>query len=130
MRGSVLLDTNIIIALLGGDAGVESALHDCESVYLPAIALGELFYGAMRSSRAGENTSRIAEFAAASVVLACDEQTARHYGSVKTKLRSAGRPIPENDIWIASIAVQHGLTVVSRDAHFRSIDGLEILTWT
>lgn len=130
MRGSVLLDTNIIIALLGGDARVESALHECDSVYVPAIALGELFYGALRSTRAGENTRRLAEFAAASAVLACDEHTARHYGSVKAKLRDAGRPIPENDIWIASVALQHGLAVASRDGHFRSVDGLDTLTWT
>ena len=76
-----------------------------------------------------ENVARIEEFAARSAVLACDTETARQYGEVKEGLRQKGRPIPENDVWIAAIALQYDLTLVARDAHFEQIDGLELDTW-
>ena len=44
----------------------------------------------------------------------------------KDKVRK-GKTIPENDIWIAAIAKQHGLTLISRDGHFKEIDGLSVI---
>lgn len=119
MSGRVLLDTNIVIALLAREEPVLKRLEDAESVFVPSIVIGELFFGAERSARASENTARISEFAARSSVLACDSETARYYGRIKSQLREAGRPIPENDIWIA--AQQHDLTLISRDTHFDEV---------
>ena len=56
--------------------------------------------------------------------LPCDFDTARLYGRIKAELRRKGKPIPENDIWIAAAAIQYGLTLVTRDRHFDFIDGL------
>ncbi|RLB16513.1 MAG: VapC toxin family PIN domain ribonuclease, partial [Deltaproteobacteria bacterium] len=53
----------------------------------------------------------------------------REYAKIKNALREKGRPIPENDIWIAAIAVQYNLTLVSRDDHFKRIDGLHTEIW-
>lgn len=47
--------------------------------------------------------------------------TAKIYGVMKNRLRAKGKPIPENDIWIASIAKEHRLTVLTRDHHFQYI---------
>jgi len=69
------------------------------------------------------------QFAAANRVLRCDSTTAQHYGEIKNFLRDKGRPIPENDIWIAATAKQHNLTVASRDNHFDYIDGLSTERW-
>lgn len=91
--------------------------------------LGELYYGAQKSARANENTTKIDEFAENVAVLGCDADTARHYGAVKNGLRAKGRPIPEDDIWIAAVAIQHGLKVVSRDPHFAEISGLGLAVW-
>jgi tRNA(fMet)-specific endonuclease VapC len=55
--------------------------------------------------------------------------TAQQYGEIKNALRAKGRPIPENDLWIAALSLQYGLTVVTRDDHFNAIDGLPIATW-
>jgi len=63
----------------------------------------------------------VAEFAAASAILAADVDTARIYGRLKNALRDKGQPIPENDIWLAAIALQHDLTLVSRDDHLASV---------
>jgi len=59
-------------------------------------------------------------------VLDCDAKVARRYGEVKNMLRKRGRPIPENDIWIAAIALENNLTLVSRDDHFLEVDGLKL----
>jgi tRNA(fMet)-specific endonuclease VapC len=54
---------------------------------------------------------------------------ARQYGVIKNALRAKGRPIPENDIWIAAIAMQYHLTLVARDGHFQEVDGLVVGQW-
>jgi tRNA(fMet)-specific endonuclease VapC len=129
MNGRYLLDTNVIIALFAEDRAVKDNLGEAGEVFVPSIAIGELCYGARKSARAKENLARIDEFAANNVVLGCDTETARRYGDVKNALRIRGRPIPENDIWIAAVALQHGLTLVTRDTHFGEIESLSIAAW-
>jgi tRNA(fMet)-specific endonuclease VapC len=129
MSGSYLLDTNIIIALFARDPNVEERLRQADSVYLPSIAIGELFYGSYKSTRVEENLGRIESFAAQSAVLNCDSDTARHYGRIKDGLRRIGKPIPENDIWIAALTVQHDLRLVTRDAHFAEVGELTFENW-
>ncbi len=36
-------------------------------------------------------------------------------------LRSAGTPIPTNDIWIAASAMQYGVVVVTTDEHYEKV---------
>ena len=111
MSGSVLLDTNILIGILAKDEAILSRLVETEAVFLPSIALGELYFGAFKSVHPDDNAQRIDRLAASTAILYCDGTTALHYGRIKTGLRAKGRPIPENDIWIAAIAQQHDLTV-------------------
>jgi tRNA(fMet)-specific endonuclease VapC len=129
MSGRFLLDTNIVIAIFAEEPDVLERLETAEDVYVPAVALGELYYGARRSARAEANIARIEEFAASAAVLSCDAVTAQQYGRIKNDLRAQGRPIPENDIWIAAVAVQHALTVVSRDGHFVDVTDLPREAW-
>jgi len=124
-----LLDTNIVIALFANDAAVVGRLQEAEEVFVPSIVVGELYYGARKSGRIMENVARIDEFAANSAVLSCDVETARRYGEVKDGLRQKGRPIPENDVWITALALQHDLTLVSRDAHLSEVENLKLEAW-
>lgn len=126
MSGSVLLDTNIVIGILAKEEAILSRLVETESVFLPSIVLGELYFGAFKSAHPDDNAQRIDRLATSTAVLSCDGITALHYGRIKTALRAKGRPIPENDIWVAAIAQQHGLPLVSRDSHFREIDNLPV----
>jgi len=48
---------------------------------------------------------------------------------VREHLRRAGRPIPENDVWIAALAHQYGQRVISRDTHFDFVDRSMRLAW-
>ncbi len=129
MNGRLLIDTNIIIALFDSEYAVQQHLVEDIEIFTPAIALGEMYYGAYKSARAKENIARIDEFASLSVVLACDSYTAQWYGQIKESLRKKGRPIPENDIWIAAIALQYDLILITRDDHFDEIDGLNVQKW-
>lgn len=129
MNGRFLLDTNIVIALFAQDSSVMERLQEAESVFIPSIVRGELFFGAYKSMLVDENVTRISDFAATSAVLACDAVTGRHYGQVKGGLQAKGRPIPENDIWIAATARQYDLTLVSRDGHFGEVEDLKVEAW-
>jgi tRNA(fMet)-specific endonuclease VapC len=129
VNGRFLLDTNIVIALLEGEEAVLSNLDRVAEVFIPAIVLGELFFGAAKSGRPFENASIIERFAVGRSVLSCDLPAARAYGRMRQQLRAKGRPLPENDIWIAATAYSHGLVLVTRDRHFREIDDLAIAEW-
>ena len=129
MTGRFLLDTNVIVALFANDPAVCQYLTGDTEVFLPAIALGELYYGAYKSLRVKDNIARIDGFASACVTLAVDPVTAQWYGQIKDKLRKLGRLIPENDIWIAAIAQQHDLALITRDSHFEGVDGLPLQKW-
>jgi tRNA(fMet)-specific endonuclease VapC len=129
MNGRFLLDTNVIIAFFAGEARVRRSLDEAEEVFLPSVAIGELYYGARKSGQPDANTARIDALVLTNVVLPCDSETARRYGEIKNVLRVKGRPLPENDIWITALARQYDLTLVTRDTHFEGIEGLNTTAW-
>ncbi len=129
MNGRHLLDTNVAIAILKADQTVLDHLANDDDFLISATVAGELFYGALNSANVDENVLRIRSLLADAVLLSCDETTARLYGEVKTRLRQKGRPIPDNDIWIAASALQHSLVLVTRDAHFDDVEELSIVHW-
>jgi len=129
MNGRFLTDTNIIIALFALDLAVQRRLKAAEEVFLASPVLGELYFGARKSNRVLENVARIDQLAQRSSILHCDLETAKWYGIIKNELRTKGRPIPENDIWMAAIAFQHELILVTRDSHFDAIDDLHVQRW-
>ncbi|HEX8831103.1 MAG TPA: type II toxin-antitoxin system VapC family toxin [Longimicrobium sp.] len=129
MAGEVLLDTSVIVAYFRGDTAVQRVFGSAGRVFVPSIAMGELFLGAERSNQREAKLAQAEAFAAGTTVLACDLETARQYGEIQHQLRRKGRPIPENDVWIAAIAQQHELPVATRDAHFQEIEDLDLLAW-
>lgn len=126
MNGRYLLDTNIVIRLFAEDKTVLDWLGKTSEIYIPAIVLGELFYGAHKSTNVESNTLKIIELSSHSTTLPCDGETAKHYGEIKSQLKKKGRPIPENDIWIGAITKQHSLILVSKDQHFKEIENISI----
>ena len=129
MSGNYLLDTNIAIAFLENEAAVVRQVDEADAVLLVSVVVGELCFGARKSGRPGENLARVQALIDRLPVLACDTDVARHYGKIKNALRDRGRPIPENDIWIAAAALKHDLTLVTRDAHFSEVAGLKTQGW-
>ena len=129
MPGSFLLDTKIAVALLAGEDAVRAALRQTGLIFLFSVVLGKLFYGARKSARREANLARIEAFAAKFAALSCDLSTARCYGNIRDFLRARGKPIPENDIWIAAHAQQYDLTLVTRDAQFAAVEGIRVQAW-
>jgi tRNA(fMet)-specific endonuclease VapC len=129
MSGNYLLDTSVLIELFAHDTDVLARLERAESTFIPSIALGELHYGARKSSRAEKNLEQLEQLASQAVILPCDAETSYWYGAVKEGLRKVGRPIPENDIWISAIALQHGLKLATRDNHFLAVENLQVEMW-
>ena len=129
MNGDFLLDTNVVIALFASDRAILKRKKRAEKIFVPCVVVGELFYGAYHSTHVPKNIAQVEAFAAASAVLTCDTETGQYYGEIKNQLRKVGRPVPENDIWIAAFARQHELTLVSRDRHFQEVNDLQLEVW-
>ncbi len=129
MSGRYLLDTNIAIRILNNELDLEARPEDESEAFLCVTVVGELFFGAERSGRPEANKARVDRLIELCPLVPHDLATARHYGAVKKRLLQQGRPIPENDIWIAAAALQHGLTVATGDPHFGHVEGLPVESW-
>ena len=122
----VLIDTNIYSFALGGDVEVVNALRRIEVIGFSAISIGELFSGFKGGSRETKNREELNLFLDSPrvVVHPIDAGTADFYASILSNLKTAGTPIPTNDIWIAAVAFQYGYQLYSKDKHFTLIPGL------
>ncbi len=127
-RNSILLDTSVVIRHFR-HASLTEQLAAYEELYLPQQALGELYYGAFKSDRPEKHLAQIEQFLQAADILTPDRGTSQHYGRIAVQLARAGAPIPQNDIWIAALAIQCGLPLATADEHFRRVDGLNVLFW-
>jgi predicted nucleic acid-binding protein len=125
----LILDTNALSAFADGAAAVGGVLRRQRRVALPVIVLGEYRYGIARARHRRADADWLDAHLPDFEVLAVDDETARSYADVRVALRHAGKPIPANDAWIASLALQHGLPVLSRDEHFDVIPGLRRVAW-
>ena len=129
MAGSGLLDTSVLVDLFRGDSSIADQADELDELFSSVVVIGELLYGARHSGNAETNLALIAEFSSQMTVLPVDGLTAETYSRLKHELRAKGRPIPDNDLWIAATAVQHGLPLVARDAHFGAIDQVQYVAW-
>jgi tRNA(fMet)-specific endonuclease VapC len=125
----VILDTNAVSALFAGDPALGKALAGDERHHLPVVVIGEYRYGLIGSRFRDHLQSLLETLIRESFVLRVDETTAEIYSLVRDDLRRKGRPIPENDIWIAALARQHRQPVISRDGHFDYVSGLQRIGW-
>jgi tRNA(fMet)-specific endonuclease VapC len=119
----VLLDTSAYSALQRGHPPILEVLRRSETVSVSAVVLGELYSGFRAGNRRAKNTAQLAQFLSKPSVrvLNVTEETALRYAQVDAYLRKRGRPIPRNDVWIAAVALEHGLQLLTLDVHFREI---------
>ena len=119
----VLLDTSAYSALMRGDERVLQVLREAEEVCVTPVILGELMAGFLAGGKRKANETLLKEFldSPRARVLPLDEGTSERYAVIVQSLRKAGTPIPTNDLWIAASAMQHGLKVLTTDAHFRKV---------
>jgi tRNA(fMet)-specific endonuclease VapC len=126
---SLLLDTSVVVKHFREPATALDKLASADGLYLPQPPLGELYHGAYRSNRQEMSLARIERFLDAVVLLAPDKETALFYGQIAAELAQDGTPIPQNDVWIAALARQTGVTLVTTDEHFDRIRNLAVVRW-
>lgn len=126
---NLLIDTNAAIAVINGNSAAIKAVDSAETIAIPIIVIGELCFGAEKSTQVAKNLSEIQTFLQGRNVLLCDLETATWYGKVAQRLRAKGRPIPQNDMWIAAIALRYDLTLMTKDEHFSEVEGLKVQGW-
>lgn len=119
----MLLDTSAYAAFMRGHSGLKVALQQAGEIFVNPVIIGELLAGFIRGRHRAKNESELRTFLSSPRVslLTVDRETASRYAAIINTLRSAGTPIPTNDIWIAATAMQHGLRVLTTDAHYLKV---------
>jgi predicted nucleic acid-binding protein len=125
----VILDTNALSAFVDGDTDVGEVLRRQPRAAIPVIVLGEFRYGIAASKHRATYEAWLEAELPHFDVLAVTDETAVAYAALRVALKRSGRPIPANDAWIAALALQHGLPVLSRDQHFDFVPDLERTGW-
>jgi tRNA(fMet)-specific endonuclease VapC len=127
-----LLDTNTCIHYLNGtDDGLTRRVLSAgpERLAVSAFTVGELHFGAERSSRPQANRERLETFLRELTVVPFDALCGERFGRIKADLLSRGRPIPDFDVGIAATAAATGRTLVSGDGHMKEVPGLPLQNW-
>ena len=120
---NVTLDTSAYSQMRRGNQAILDVVRRAETIALSAIVLGELHGGFRAGNRCAENIAQLAQFLSKPSVrvLNITEETALRYAEIDVYLRKRGRPLPRNDVWIAAVALEHGLQLVTLDGRFREI---------
>jgi tRNA(fMet)-specific endonuclease VapC len=125
----MILDTNAVSALLGGDLAIKPLLSRDDRHEIPVIVVGEYRYGLAGSRRRKTLLPLFEELIRESTVLPVSVETAAVYAAIRHTLRVRGTPIPENDIWISALAIEHKLDIASRDTDFDRVAGVRRHAW-
>jgi tRNA(fMet)-specific endonuclease VapC len=131
MIANLALDTNAYTELARGNSSLASYVKKSIRVGVPIIVLGEIQFGALNGEKVSYNLSLLRKFLATPRVeiLSIDQTTTRLFGEIATELRRIGKPIQQNDIWIAAICKQHEFTLATNDKGFNAILGLEVINF-
>ena len=125
----MILDTNAVSAFFEDVPAVCMAVGGTDVLAVPSIVLGEYRFGLSGSRLRAELEAKLGRLERLADVLSVDAETARHYAAIRRELKDAGTPIPDNDLWIAALVRQHGLPLLSNDAHFDHVKDLTRVGW-
>ena len=126
----MILDTNAVSDFADANQRLLNCLQQSAAdIHLPVIVLGEYRYGVKSFRLRAARESWLDGLEGSTIVLTVTSETSRVYADIRHELRVAGQPIPENDLWIAALARQHELPVLTNDAHFDQVSGLERIGW-
>jgi predicted nucleic acid-binding protein len=120
------LDTNRLTDLFKGDGELAERLGTSEEVWIPFVVLGEIKAGFLGGAQQRSNELLLNRLLGKETVgvLVPGPETAEQYARLFVQLKRAGTPIPDNDLWIAALVIEHNLVLITRDRHFESIPQL------
>ena len=125
----MILDTNALSALVDKDAALLKVLRNARELALPVVVLGEYRFGISASKHREEYETWLERDLSLFRVLPVIEDTSIYYAAIRSELRASGSPIPANDAWIAALAREHRLPIVTRDTHFDNVKNVERIGW-
>jgi len=125
----MILDTNAVSALAGQDKAIIGLVQAAPRVTITIISLGEYAFGISKSRHRAELEAWLDALLLKVDVLLLEQKTLPFYAEVRGRLKVAGTPIPANDCWIAALAQQHRLPIVSQDRRFDSVNGIQRIGW-
>jgi predicted nucleic acid-binding protein len=124
----LVLDTNIYCDFAEGlpDA-VDAIATYGQSIFIPSVVIGELFFGFMKGSRQQFNEKKLRQVVSRLKIEIIDVNTdvARKYAMIYLSLQERGIKIPINDVWIAACCMEVGGILLTRDKHFELVDQIE-----
>jgi predicted nucleic acid-binding protein len=126
----LVLDTNIYCDYAEGLPDVVDAIATYgQSILIPSVVLGELFFGFMKGSRQQSNEKKLRQVMNRLKIEIIDVNTdvARKYATIYLSLQKKGMKIPINDVWIAACCMEVGGTLLTRDKHFELLDQIETI---
>jgi len=126
----MILDTNALSALAQKEENLIRRLGKAERLAITLISIGEFTYGARQSNARDEIERWMREQLLTRVeILFPDLTTAEYYAEIRLELKRSGTPIPANDVWIAALARQHAMPLISLDRHFDAVKNLTRISW-
>ncbi len=127
MVKNVAFDTNIVIEILNGSKHTIEKYKNYDQLFIPITVCGELPFGAINSNRKTENLTKFKSFINDCIILSTNLLVAEQYALIRKYLKDKGKPIPENDIWIAATCIVYDISLATKDAHFNYINNLKII---
>lgn len=125
----MILDTNAASAFGNRDQRVRERIASGRGPYLPSVVIGELRFGILAMRDRAARLACLDGMAREWTVLDITAETAIHYAEVRRWLKQAARPIPANDAWIAALARQHSMPILTSDKHLDDIPGVDVIGW-
>ena len=122
---ALLIDTGPLELLRRRDRRVEALALQHYPPLLPLPVVGEFLYGQLLAKIAPEVLMKAQEFLASFETLTADAGTALTYARLRSQAKLAGHTMPDADFWIAAIAVQHRMRLLTMDAHFERFPDLQ-----
>ncbi|MFP4581431.1 MAG: type II toxin-antitoxin system VapC family toxin [Candidatus Sumerlaeia bacterium] len=122
--GSILIDTNAYVAMKRGRPEARDIFQKSSMLGVNPIVIGELLNGFSKGKQNQKNRKELFRFLRLERLwlMTIDRDTAECYSRIHSILREKGRPIPENDVWIAASALQYDMKIFTYDSHFGFID--------
>lgn len=126
---SFLLDTSAYSGFNRGDQRLRPWFDTERTITVPLIVIGELRAGFAAGSRTADNERLLERFLDSSTVqtLSLTLETTKRFAELFLKIRTAGTAIGTNDLWIASLALEHGLPILTLDEDFKRIEGVTVI---
>ncbi len=126
----ILLDTNTYSLFKRENSeDTKLILEFADEIGIPNVVIAELYAGFFDGTKFSQNESELESFLAQSnvSVVRISDATLKIFGEQKTKLKRMGVSVPHNDLWIASLAIEHGFVVYSLDKHLKMIPSITVI---